>query len=241
MVLGLAASVTMANPMLDPFGMDPMAPGEGIFGFGDLSFLASALLSLTLASVLGAAIAYHPRHGQTADTIEEIEAPKVYIVYSAIGALIGIIVVKYGLAVGFVLFGIGGLIRVRTIFPSATMTGNLIFVTLIGLACGLQLTHVAVLATAFAFVLIYILDSRVTYLVEIKALHKSSVADSAAAYRSILEQQGCEILSEKKNPKKARVTFIFRSVRGVTRTQLQEHLEAEIDESLQGSLDWQVD
>ena len=113
--------------------------------------------------------------------------PKVYIMYAVIGSIIGILVVKYGLVVGFVLFGIGGLIRFQTILQSASVTGQVIFVTLIGLACGLDLPHVAVLATAYSFVLIYFLEARTTYRIDVRALPKERVAEAAAAYRTVLE------------------------------------------------------
>ena len=86
-----------------------LAIGEGWAGFLEIGFLFNTLLTLLLATVLGACIAFHPRHIVGVDTIEEIEVPKVYMLYSVIGALMGILVVKYGLVVGMVLFGIGGL------------------------------------------------------------------------------------------------------------------------------------
>jgi len=239
--LVLVASRAWSQQVSDFLMQEPGSLGEGWRGFADFSFLVSALLTLTLAAILGAAIAYHPRHVQTADTLEEIEAPKVYIMYAVIGALIGIMVVKYGLVVGFVLFGIGGLIRFRTVLRSASLTGHVIFVTLIGLSCGLDLPHVAVLATAFGFVLIYVLNARITYRINVRALPSERVAEAAAAYREVLEQQGCRIMSEKTNPGKERVTFIFRSARHVTRHHLEELLEAKIDASLTGSVDWEID
>ncbi len=48
-------------------------------------------------------------------------------------------------------------------------------------------------------------------------------------------------MSEKKNPEKERVTFIFRNARDVTRRQLEDLLETNIDASLKGFLDWEVD
>ena len=206
-----------------------------------MAFLANATLTLTLAAILGAAVAYHPKHGQTADTLEEIEAPKIYVMYSVIGAIIGIMVVKYGLVVGFVLFGIGGLIRFRTVLRSASLTGRVIFVSLIGLSCGLDLPHVAVLSSVFGFVLIYILDARVTYRIIVRGLPSKHIAEAAMAYRTLLEQQGCRVMSEKKSFGKNRVTFIFQSSRQVTRHQLDEVLETNIDGSLGGSVDWEVD
>ena len=214
---------------------------EGWNGFTDVEFLINLLFTLTLAAVLGAIIAYHPRYTRSADTLEELEAPKVFIMYSVIGALIGIMVVKYGLVIGFVLFGIGGLIRFRTVLRSAHLTGHVIFVTLIGLSSGLALPHVAVLATAFGFALIYVLHARITYRIDVRALPSNVVGHAAVAYREVLEQQGCRILSEKKNPAKERVSLIFRASPDVTRRQLEDHLESQIDESLKGSLDWEID
>ncbi len=239
--LVLVASRAWSQQVPDFLMQEPGSLGEGWQGFADFGFLANALLTLTLSAMLGATIAYHPKHRQTADTLEEIEAPKVYIMYAVIGALIGIMVVKYGLVVGFVLFGIGGLFRFRTALRSASLTGRVIFVTLIGLSCGLDLPHVAALATAFGFVLIYVLHAQITYRIDVRALPSGRVAEAAAAYRGVLEQQGCRIMSEKKNPGKKSVTFIFRSARDLTRHHLEELLEAKIDASLTGSLDWEID
>jgi hypothetical protein len=220
---------------------EPGSLGEGWRGFADIGFLVNTLLTLTLAGILGAVIAYHPRHRQTADTLEEIEAPKVCIMYAVIGAIIGVLVVKYGLVVGFVLFGIGGLMRFRTILESAGVTGQVIYVTLIGLSCGLDLPHVAVLATVFGFVLISVLEARVTYSIDIGGLPSDRVAEAAAAYRGLLDKQGFRIMSEKKNPAKERVSFIFRTAGYEKRESLEELFEANIDASLQGDVDWEID
>lgn len=237
----LASPALFAQQATDFLFQEQKSLAAGWSGFTDFEFLFSAFMTLLLATVLGAAIAYHPKHEQTADTLAEVEAPKVYILYSVIGALIGIMVVKYGLVVGFVLFGIGGLIRFRTLLGSARLTGQVIFVTLIGLAAGLDLPHVAVLATAFGFGLIYLLDSRVIYCIDVRALPDGRVADSALAYRTVIEQQGCQIMNEKKDPQKNRHSLIFQSSGNVKRADLQRLFETEIDEQLRGSVDWEVD
>ena len=239
--LMLCVSSAWAQQAQDLFTQELGSLGEGWRGFADVGFLGNALLTLTLAAVLGAVIAYHPKYLQTADTLEEIEAPRVFILYAVIGAIIGIMVVKYGLVVGFVLFGIGGLIRFRTVLRSATLTGNVIFVTLIGLSCGLNLPHVAVLATVFGFVLIFILDARVTYRISVRGLPAERIAQAAAAYRTLLEKQGCRMRNERKDPEKRRVTFIFHAAHHVTRQHLEDLLETKIDASLKGSIDWEME
>ena len=235
------ASVAHANQAAEFLYEEQASLGEGWSGFLDFAFLASSLMTLTLAAILGAAIGYHPNHGRTADSLEEIEAPKIFVMYSVIGAIIGILVVKYGLVVGFVLFGIGGLIRFRTNLRSASLTGRVIFVTLIGLSCGLDLPHVAVLATLFSFALIYVVDTSVTYRIDVQALTAEHIAEAARAYREVLERHGCRIMSEKKNPAKDRVTFIFKSPRNVTKDEVEHALDTEIDAGMRGTVDWEVD
>ena len=149
-------------------------------------------------------------------------------------------VLKYGLVIGFVVFGIGGLVRFRSNLRSATRTGRVIFVTLIGLSSGLDLPHVAILATTFGFGLIYVLDARITYRIVVKGLPRARVGDAAEVYRSVLEQQGGRILSEKKNFGKAEVAFVFRASHRIGRDDLEHLFEVEIPEEMQGAVDWET-
>jgi hypothetical protein len=198
--------------------------GEGWTGFTDVAFMLDTLLLLTLAAVLGLAIGYHPTTERAADTLEEIEAPKVYVLYAVVGAITGIMVLKYGTLVGFVVFGIGGLIRFRTDLRSASLTGQVILVTLIGLLSGLHLLH-----------------SRPAYRIEIQGLPQERLNEAAAAYRDQIVKQGCKVLSEKKNPAKERVIFVVRGARGVTHERLEELFAANIDPALRGSVEWDID
>jgi hypothetical protein len=223
------------------FSSTPPPAGVGWPGFADLHFLLGAFLNLLLAAVLGAVIGYHPRRMRTADTMEEIEAPKVSIVYAVLGSLIGILVVNFGLVMGFVLFGIGGLIRFRSAMGSPQLTGQVMFVTLIGLTCGLHLPHVAVLVTAFAFVLTLILEARITYRVDVRGLPPERFVEAAHAYRAVLAGQRYRVLSEAKRPERGRVSFIFRSGGKDTRDHIEGLFEESVDPSLRGYLDWEVD
>jgi hypothetical protein len=219
----------------------PVNPGEGWLGFTNLGFLLHAFLNLTLAGLLGALIGFHPRRLRTADTLEEIEAPKVSIVYAVIGSLIGILVVEYGPGVGFVLFGIGALIRFRTVMRSAQLTGQVIFATLVGLTCGLEMPHVAVLVTLFEFVLTFILEARITYRLDVRGLPLDRFAEAAEAYRLVLAGGAYKMLSETKRPDKGHVCFIFRSGGRGTKQHVERLLDENVETSLRGSLDWEVD
>ena len=97
------------------------------------------------------------------------------------------------------------------------------------------------LSTAFGFGLIYLLDARIIYRIDVRALKADTVAASAAADRELIEAEGCKIMSEKKDPAKKRITLIFQSAGNVKRADLENLLETSIDESLRGSVDWEVD
>ena len=236
-----AASAARPQQVVELTTAAPAEVGEGWQGFLNFALLGNTLLTLVFAAVLGAIISFHPRHRQLADTLAEIEAPKVYILYAVIGALIGILVRDYGLVVGFVMFGIGGLIRFRTILTSASLTGRVILVTLIGLACGLNLPHVAALTTAFAWLLIFLLEARVTYRVDVHSLDPASVPEAARAYRAVFEANGCRVISVRQNPLKQRVTLLVVCPRNRTQGALEEAIEGGISGPLKGAVDWESD
>ncbi len=240
-IAALVAVPVFGQAIDDAVLTTPVPRGEGLAGFTDWDFMLNTFFNLSLAAVLGALIGFHPRSVQTADTLEEVEAPKVDILYATIGALIGIMVVKYGLVIGFVLFGIGGLIRFRTVMRSANLTGQVILVTLVGLSCGLDLPHVAVMATLFGWVLIYVLEWRITYQIDIRALPKDRMMEAMDAYREALESQGCSIIGERKRPDTGRVRFTFRPGSQNGQKAIQEYLETQVDPSLRGMVDWEID
>ncbi|MBT8103092.1 MAG: hypothetical protein KJO95_09000 [Gammaproteobacteria bacterium] len=236
----LLAPMASSQQLPDMLVQQAESLGEGWRGFSDLAFLAKALGMLLLAAILATAIAFHPNHRRLVKGRDDIANPSVFVTYAVIGALVGIIVGKYGLLAGFVFFGIGGLIRFRTIMRSARLTGQLIYVTLIGLSCGLDLPHVAVLATAFGFVLLSIFDTRIVYRIDVRGLPVEQFVAAATAYRDELERNGCEILNEKKRPRSKRATYIFRPPHSLARDQLEQLLEEAIDSPLRGSVDWEI-
>ena len=124
-----------------------------------MHFMADSFGALLLAIVLGAVIGYHPTTPRTVDRLNEADMPKIFIMYAFIGAVIGVTVREFGMVIGVVVFGIGGLIRFRTDTGSTRDTGRLIVVTLAGLIAGLGLPHFAVITTVFAFILIYAFDA----------------------------------------------------------------------------------
>lgn len=239
----LLIAIFFASPTLSQQtpGMIAQVPnGEGWRGFLDVAFLFQAMFDLVLAAALGATIAFHPRHLQTGASPDITEEAQIYILYAVIGSIIGILVVNYGMVVGFVLFGIGALMRFRTSLRSASQTGRLIFVTLIGLSAGLDLPHVAILVTVFGFLLIFVLEARFTLRIDVRGLSPETFLAAVNSYREALEREDCQIINEKKYPGRGRVIFIIRCSSAATRKKCEKSFNYNVDESFGGSVDWKI-
>lgn len=209
-------------------------------GFRDTKFLTESISALVLAIALGAVIGFHPTSRRTVDRLNEADMPKVFIMYAFIAAIIGVTVREFGMVIGVVVFGIGGLIRFRTDTGSTRDTGRLIVVTLTGLVAGLGLPHFAVITTAFAFLLILFFDSTPACRVKIEQLPAGRLHQSADAYRAILHTHRCKMIAEHKSTAKDRVEFVFRLHRTVTRDRLHMALN-DLPLDLRGDIDWEIE
>ena len=202
--------------------------------------LGTYLISLSVALILAMIIAFHPQTFGKKEDINEIEAPKTLIFYAMIGSLIGATVADYGAELGFIFFGLGGLMRFRTNTGTSIQTGRLILVALIGLCCGLKMLYIATVSTLVAWILIYFLERRTLYQIEIKGINSKIFLESVAAYRYILKKQKCNIIVEKKNIAKSKVSFIFSSPPKLGREDLEQSFEKRVPEENRGSIDWNV-
>jgi hypothetical protein len=210
-------------------------------GFLDYEYLLQSFLALLLATALGLLIAFHPTTRRMVDTVEEAELPKVMVMYALVGAIVGVTVLEYGLVIGFVVFGLGGLMRFRTDTATTRDTGRLILVTLLGLISGLNLPHFAVLAAVYAWVVIYVFDGHPVYSLKVREIAKERIKDADIAYKQALVALGCKVISDAKSVAKCRLSFVFRTPRAMTAELLHVGLVERVPESLRGELDWEVE
>lgn len=210
---------------------------ENYMGFEQLG---SYVISLFVAIGLAMIIAFHPQTFGKKEDINEIEAPKTLLFYGMIGSLIGATVADYGPELGFIFFGLGGLMRFRTNTGTSIQTGRLILVALIGLCCGLKMIYIAAVSTLVGWILIYFLERKTLYQIEIKGINSKVFSQAIESYRRALKQQKCKIIIEKKNVGKSRVSFIFSSPSNLRRESLEQFLSKRVPEDERGSIDWNV-
>jgi hypothetical protein len=220
-------------------GADGAIPTVGWSGFNDYGAMVNELAALVLATLLAMIIAFHPTTRRTVDTIEEAELPKVSIMYALVGAVVGVAVLQFGMVIGFVVFGLGGLMRFRTETSSTRDTGRLIIVTLVGLLCGMNLPHFAVITTAFVWFVILVFDANPVYRLDVTDIEKQNLKLAADAYKNELASFDTKLVTE--TVSKGKLVFVFRAPRGFSQDALYEATLRHLPPELRGEVDWRVE
>ncbi len=115
-------------------------------------------LAMTIASILGALLAYHPKRAREVNSqVSDAVVKKTQILICVAGSII-FPLIRGDLALAFGLAGFGGFVRYRTAL-SNPMDLSMIFILIgLGMACGLQYYSIAVAITGFIYLLLYIMD-----------------------------------------------------------------------------------
>ena len=210
---------------------------DQIFYPTELLDFAIALLGTT---VMIAAIAYHPVMLATRRTRSDFDAPKELFVYALIGMVVGFLIMHHGYLIGFVLFGLGGLLRFKSDDGSAD-TMRLILATLIGLCAGLDLPVVALITTASAWAVIYVFGGPINFELEVRFSEKDTSSDAMFALRHQLTERGFKTVSMSKTKFKPIVSYVVSGPRGFRRSALEREMMQLVSAPESGIDDWHVD
>jgi len=228
-------------PMTDAV---PTHPSEGVDrlldgwrGFSDGWLLLDITCVLALALALGALIAYHPTARRKATSLEQLDQPKTFLMYSMVAAVTAQIV-EIQPAMAFVIFGIGGLMRFRTDVGVAKDTGRVILVTVVGLCCGLKIYLIAVLATVVGVVVIHVLEQVVAGSIIVGGLETLRIPRVALAYRAALTEVGCTVVREQAEASKGRVIFVLRAPARIHRGKIAARLDS-MPEDVRGVVEFE--
>src|SRR5213593_2048415 len=142
----------------DPKGNSWMSIQNSIEQFGHPEFILRLFLSLGLAVACAWAIAWHPRRSSLMNPLSDLEERKALILLGMVGAVVAELS-GTSQTLAFVIFGIGALLRFRTLLDNPKLTGKAIMVVVVGLACGMGSWAMAVFVTAFSWLLMFWLDS----------------------------------------------------------------------------------
>jgi hypothetical protein len=208
---------------MDPHGDSLLSIQNSLTQFAHPEFMLRLFLSLSLAVACAWLVAWHPRRTTRVDPLSDFEERKTLIILGVVGAVVAELS-GTSPTLAFVIFGIGALMRFRTVLDNPKVTGKAILVVVIGLACGMGSWTMAVFVTAFSWVLIFWLDSRVTCEIRVRLDEGADPNPVYGKVQPVLVAHGCRIVSYALSRGKKRMVFF---VHMPARVRLQE-LEADV-------------
>ena len=212
---------------IDPKGNSWVSIQQSVEQFGHPEFILRLFLSLSLAVGCAYAIAWHPRRTSLADPLADLEERKALILLGVVGAVVAELS-GTSQTLAFVIFGIGALLRFRTVLDNPKLTGKAIMVVIVGLACGMGSWAMAVFVTAFSWVLVFWLDSHSSCRVRIRLDDGEDPKPVFGMVQSLLVSHKCRLQSSALYEDKGQMVFLLYIPSGVDPRQL----EAEVRSSL---------
>jgi hypothetical protein len=212
---------------IDPKGNSWLSIQQSVEQFGHPEFILRLFLSLSLAVGCAYAIAWHPRRASLADPLADLEERKALVLLGVVGAVVAELS-GTSQTLAFVIFGIGALLRFRTVLDNPKLTGKAIMVVVVGLACGMGSWAMAVFVTAFSWVLVYWLDSHSSCRVRIRLDDQEDPKPVFGTVQSLLVSHKCRLQSSALYEDKGQMVFLLYIPSGVDPRQL----EAEVRSSL---------
>src|SRR6266550_3363922 len=215
---------------IDPKGDSWVSIEKSVEQFGHPQFILRLFLSLTLAVGCAWAIAWHPRRSSLMDPLSDFEERKALILLGMVGAVVAELS-GTSQTLAFVIFGIGALLRFRTLLDNPKLTGKAITIVVVGLACGMGSWAMAVFVTAFTWVLVYWLDSHASCRVRIRLDDNVDPNPIFGMVQSLLVSHKCRLQSSALYEDKGQMVFLLYIPSGVD----PRILEAEVRSKLRKS------
>ena len=212
---------------IDPKGNSWVSIQQSIQQFGHPEFILRLFLSLSLAVGCAYAIAWHPRRASLADPLADLEERKALILLGVVGAVVAELS-GTSQTLAFVIFGIGALLRFRTVLDNPKLTGKAIMVVVVGLACGMGSWAMAVFVTIFGWLLVYWLDSHSSCRVRIRLDDQEDPKPVFDMVQSLLVSRKCRLQSSALYEDKGQMVFLLYIPTGVDPRQLEAEVRSRL-------------
>ena len=212
---------------IDPKGNSWLSIEKSVEQFAHPSFILRLFLSLSLAVGCAFAIAWHPRRATLRDPLRDFEERKALILLGVVGAVVAELS-GTSQTLAFVIFGIGALLRFRTVLDNPKLTGKAIMVVVVGLACGMGSWAMAVFVTAFSWLLMFWLDSHSSCRVRIRLDETEDPKPVFDAVQSLLISHKCRLQSSSLYEDKGSMVFLLYLPNGVDPTRLEHEVRARL-------------
>jgi hypothetical protein len=214
----------------DPHGDSWLSIQHSLQQFAHPEFMLRLFLSLSLAVGCAWVIAWHPRRSSALDPLSDLEERKALILLGMVGAIVAELSGS-SQTLAFVIFGIGALLRFRTVLDNPKLTGKAITVVVIGLACGMGSWAMAVFVTAFSWLLVFWLDSHSSCRIRIRLDDGVDPQPIFGAMQSLLVSHHCRLKSSALYEDKGQMVFLMYIPTGVDPRLLESEMRAKLKKS----------
>jgi hypothetical protein len=187
------------------------------------------LLDVATTIALTAAFVYHPIRRRLPVTLASLRLPTLFYLYALIGMVVGFLVVQHGYIIGFVVFGIGALLRFRSNLDDPGDTVEMILVTVLGLCVGLNLPVMAIMIGAVAWIVTLVAGRRGAVALSLKAEDQAALNAALAHIEALAAQKHWRITNLRRSHGKAAAELILITI--------GKHAEDDVDSVLAGPLD----
>ena len=215
---------------IDPKGNSWVSIQQSIEQFAHAEFILRLFLSLSLAVGCAWVIAWHPRRASLKDPLADLEERKALILLGVVGAVIAELS-GTSQTLAFVIFGIGALLRFRTLLGNPKLTGKAIMIVVVGLACGMGSWAMAVFVTAFSWVLLYWLDSHSSCRVRIRLDDEEDPKPVFGMVQSLLVSHKCRLQSSSLYEDKGQMVFLLYIPAGIDPKQLEDEVRSKLQKT----------
>src|ERR1044072_5092185 len=212
---------------IDPKGNSWMSIQQSVEQFGHPDFIFRLFLSLILAVGCAWVIAWHPRRASLADPLADLAERKALVLLGVVGAVIAELT-GTSQTLAFVIFGIGALLRFRTVLDNPKLTGKAITVAVVGPACGMGWWAMAVFVTGFSWLLLFWLDSPSSCRVRIRLDDGEDPKPVFGMVQSLLVSHKCRLQSSSLYEDKGQMVFLLYIPSGVDPRQLEAEVRSRL-------------
>jgi len=198
-------------------------------------------LTVFETTVLTAFLVFHPTSMNQNRAASNVDMRKGMFLFSFIGMFTGFLVLHHGYLIGFVIFGIGGLFRFRMESSSIADTGKLVIVSLIGLATGLDLPVMALIASVAAWVVIWVFGRSEKLTLEVKFDEQAEPQLAMLRLQDHLVQNGFSVSSVSKTKFKPTAQYLLIARKPGDQTRLIREMAEVRTQTGSGVVDWQIE
>ncbi len=167
--------------------------------FRHAPFIVDLVLGLLVSIMAALVLTATPQRAVRFDPVARADQRKATVGVALIGCIAAQLVEAseqflLGAEIALVLFGIGGLVRFRTLFGDARQTGTAIIAAILGLAAGMSEYSLVLLSLTVVFLVNWWMSSKAILCIKVKLKKHADLAQAQQALNALLQQQEFVVL-----------------------------------------------